>query len=204
MSSSHHYLAEGRRTGTTEAAPWETTMSRRVLGCLVMLLVVAGTSLAIQPVEASDSSKERESQSRARSRIPDVRGVYDLEGSLTFSGCQPGDSASGTSPARITLDIVEQSGATFVGTIQIPVQELTTTFSGTVSSSGQLSGSFGGSTFSDGAPDSILTANFASQISGRSITLQFSGAEEQLAPGAPSDTPPGCVFEIGSFRGRRR
>lgn len=128
--------------------------------------------------------------------IPDILGTYVGSGTETTMNCQdPADN--GTFPVSGSFSISDQVGGTFIGsaTLMPPIGNVTTdvSFSGTVTANGQLTGTFTYVTMVDGVFDSSGDGTFTGQVTGNTLTLNFSGQDQV------GDT---CT-STGSFSGSR-
>jgi len=107
-------------------------------------------------------------------------GTYNGTGSLTQSSCQNAVN-NGTFGFSASLNIPNQTGATFNGTailttVVAGINFVTTlNLSGTVAVGGQLTGAFTFTTFADGAFDASGNGTFTGSAAGNTITLSFSG-----------------------------
>ncbi len=128
--------------------------------------------------------------------IPDILGTYVGSGTSTAMNCQD-PAGNGTFPFSGSFSISDQVGGTFIGSATLmPLIGNDTTdvsFSGTVTANGQLTGTYTYVTMRDGVFDSSGDGTFTGQVTGNTLTLNFS-AQDQVG-----DT---CTF-TGSFSGSR-
>ncbi len=130
--------------------------------------------------------------------LPDIRGTYQGSGSETLTNCQD-SSENGTYGFTGSVSITNQTGATFSGTaiwtatVGGFVLRTTASLTGTVTTAGDLSGSFTYQFTVNGVFDSSGDGTFTGRVTGATLTVNFSGQDRV------GDT---CVF-TGSFSGTR-
>jgi hypothetical protein len=124
-----------------------------------------------------------EIRSAARTaEIPNLLGTFSGSGSQTQTGCQD-PNLNGTFSVSTVVDISSQIGSNFSGSSTntttvsgFPVRE-DIIFSGTVTSTGALSGTFTFELFINNVLDSGGNGTFTGQVTGNNLTVNSSGTD---------------------------
>ena len=113
----------------------------------------------------------------AQTSPPDIRGTYVGSGANVQTGCASAAN-DGTFAYVVSMAIATQPTNTFTAQATLAFSAASTaqvTFSGTVSSSGQISGTLTLTALSNGAPVASGNGAFIGQVTGNSLALPYAG-----------------------------
>jgi len=137
----------------------------RVKGFVFWLTVLTGVIGAAAP------------SSWAQTSPPDIRGTYVGSGAIVQTGCASAAN-NGTFTYVASLAIAEQATSTFTAQATFALSAASTdqaTFSGTVSPSGQVSGTLTLAALNGGVPVASGNGAFIGQVTGNSLAIPYAG-----------------------------